>query len=193
MSRIASNMIEVSTTGETVTLDKILKEADSIPITLWGEPTVENVNKAINYLKSIGGGSVKIPANADYNLLVIKVLWGKKEAEYPETSEMLVRYEYNDWRPPINKKDEDDVTIGEYRPYTNKSPWLVGDIIYNSDMGSSEDSTTQWYCCDSGDSVNPAGVWKYMSADVPSGQGAFSYNADTKTITWLRTEKIVPE
>lgn len=183
MSKIPARMIEIDTGERVVTLEKLLMSSESVPIEMWGNSTSANVERAIEYLKSVGGGSVKIPANAKYNLLVIRVMWGRDRNI--QTPDMQVRYEYTDWRPPNTIKDENDNVVGEYRPYTQSQPWQIGDIIYNSDMAHSDDRAVQWYCTLSGTESNPSGEWKYIKADVPAGYGKFHYDEDTETLTLI--------
>ena len=181
LSKIQAKMIEIHTNDGVVTLDKVLMSSESIPIEMWGNSTSYNIEKAIEYLKSVGGGSVRVPANEKYNLLVIRVMWGRYRSL--PTPDMVVRYEYTDWRPP-NNIVEGGITTGEYRPYSTQ-PWQVGDIIHNSDMGNSDDKVVDWYCTLSGTEESPAGQWRYINADVPAGQGRFHYDSSTETLTFV--------
>lgn len=183
MSKIPARMIEIDTGDRIVSLDKLLMSSESVPIEMWGISSASNVEKAIAYLKSVGGGSVKIPANDEYNLLIIRVMWGKDRNI--QTPDMIVRYEYTDWRPPNTVIDGEGNILGEYRPYSNNEPWQIGDIVYNSDMAHSDDKVTEWYCTLSGNETDPAGIWKYVNATVPAGKGKFSYDPTTETLTLL--------
>ena len=161
-------MIEIDAGGVKVPLDEVILASESVPINIWGDSTAANIRRAINYLKSVGGGSIKVPANEEYNLLVIKVLYGRDRLM---GSSMLVKYEYSDWRPPNTIVGEDGVTVlGEYRPYTSE-PWQAGDIIRNSDMEKSDDKVVEWYCTMSGTSTDPSGIWRFVSAGVQPGSG----------------------
>jgi hypothetical protein len=183
MSKIPARMVELDNGDIPVSLDKLFMSSETIPIDVWGKPTHTNVEKAIEYLRSIGGGCVKIPANERYNFLLIRVMWGKDRSL--QTPGMQVRYEYMDWRPPNNVKDENNNIVGEYRPYSDKEPWQAGDIIHNSDMEHSDDKVTEWYCVVSGNSQEPAGTWKYVNATVQAGKNKFTYNPDEEKLTLI--------
>ena len=73
VSKIPARMIEIDTGDRVVTLEKLLMSSESIPIDMWGSSTSLNIERAISYLKSVGGGSVRVPANDEYNLLIIRV------------------------------------------------------------------------------------------------------------------------
>ena len=180
MSKIPARMIEIDTGDRVVSLENILLHSESVPIEMWGKSTSTNVEKAIDYLKSVGGGSLKVPANDKYNMLVVRVMWGKNRNI--QTPDMVVRYEYSNWRPPNTVKDSENNVVGEYRPYTN-DPWKIGDIIHNSDMEHSDDKVTEWYCTESGTDEDPAGSWRYVDATIPAGQRTFSYNAEEEKLT----------
>lgn len=185
MNKIPSKMIEVAGMSGAgyVPLDELILAPEGLPIALWGDTTKAHIEEAITFLKENGGGSIKIPANEQYNLLIIRVMWGRDRQS--NDSQMLVRYEYNDWRPPHLVKDDDDNVVGEYRPYTG-DPWKSGDIINNCDLANSDNKTTQWYCIASGVEDNPAGTWRYVSANIePEGEQRFDYDEDSKTLSFI--------
>jgi hypothetical protein len=172
MSKIPSRMIEVDTSDPTrkINLNELLLSSESIPLEMWGVPNQSNVEKAIAYLREIGGGCVRVPAvYAGSNLLFIRVSRDKFH-------NMVTSYEYYNYRPP---------SVGETRPYTDDA-WRIGDVIRNSDLKNSSDKTLYWYCYDDNVSsdgvVGVEGAWKYIKADTEAGSNKISYQADTETL-----------
>jgi hypothetical protein len=175
-------MILIDNGEKVITLENLLLNSESIPIEMWGNANALNIERAIEYLKSVGGGSIKVPANEEYNLLIIRVMWGRNR--HIVTPDMIVRYEYMNWRPPNNMKDENNNVIGEYRPYST-TPWQVGDIINNCDMEHSDDKAVYWYCVVSGTAEEPSGTWRYIQANIEADKRSILYDEGTETLTIL--------
>jgi len=149
MYKIPYKMVEIVTeSGETLTLEDVLKSLPSVPMTLYtgnDDFTKEKINDVINYLKANGGGQFTIPENPPIHKLTIDVHRNKFQ-------DYVVHFIYNDYRYPIGT---------EKRPYTGE-PWQAGDIIYNLDILNSDDKCTMWFCKVSG-SATSSGTWSQQS------------------------------
>lgn len=178
MSTLPARMVEVDSGERSISLESLLLHSESIPIEMFGDPTQITIQRAITYLKSVGGGSIRIPANETYNLLIIRVVWGRDRLS---STDMITHYEYMNWRPPNNLRDSSNNTTGEYRPYSTE-PWQIGDIIHNSDIAQSDEKSVKWFCISSGTDELPAGTWKPISLTGSTGAGV-SYDASREKIT----------
>ena len=149
MYKIPYKMVEIVTeSGETLTLEDVLKSLPTVPMALYtgnDDFTKEKIEDVINYLKTVGGGQFTIPENPPIHKLTIDVHRNKFQ-------DYVVHFIYNDYRYPIGT---------EKRPYTGEN-WQAGDIIYNLDILNSDDKCTMWFCKESGTATS-SGKWSQQS------------------------------
>ena len=138
MNVIPSKMIDVSfNLDKSLSLEDFIKmnaNSSSIPISLFGKDTsTVSIEKAVSYLRGIGGGCVSIPPSSQYNELKIQVFRDRNR-------DLRVRYEYQNYKYP---------TGNDARPYTLDA-WKSGDIIFNTDYNPINSLAIGWVCVESG-------------------------------------------
>lgn len=122
-------------------LNEYIKDSLSIPIgVFYKSSNVQAIQDAVNYMKTQRFGSVIVPPNNEYNLLILQSCINKNK-------QVVVNVTYYNYRPPINS---------ETRPYTSER-WEVGDRVVNLDTASS--SAEGWVCTKAG----TPGEWKATS------------------------------
>ena len=86
-------------------LNEYIKDSLSIPIgVFYKSSNVQAIQDAVNYMKTQRFGSVVVPPNSDYNLLILQSCINKNK-------QVVVNVTYYNYRPPINS---------ESRPYTSE-------------------------------------------------------------------------
>lgn len=140
MSKIPFSMINRKTSdnsGQMITLDGIFDSCQDglMYIFSGGDYTKQKILEAIDYLKSVGGGSFFIPEIGNVKRTKIEV--------YKDSGIFYTRFIYYDFKPPSG---------GQARPYLG-TEWKSGDIIYNQDL--SFNTNYVWVCSANG----IPGVW----------------------------------
>lgn len=139
-------MINVGANKNKSSLKDLIQSNKVIPISVFFKTTRKQAIKdAIDYLKDKGYGSVFVPPEGSVaNNLVISIRKNKQDL-------LDINFSTLNYRYPINT---------ETRPYTN-DPWVVGDIIYNTDI--LENKCYGWICVSSG----TPGVWEQIGTIQP--------------------------
>lgn len=115
---------------ENYLLDNYILQNRAIPVEVFGATRVAAISDGIDYLTSVGGGRIFVPADGTHFELEIRVHKDRNGAYH-------TNFEYHYDRQPTT----------EARPYTDEE-WQVGDTIFNNQPNI--DKCMGWVCTTAG-------------------------------------------
>lgn len=160
MSLVSPNMVNVRIAKNAVfTLEDYLsgKNSTPVPVQAFGSTVSKSlINKAVNHLKSVGGGEVSVPVPDGYTYSVLPNFIISVVSD--GSGGFFTRYQVYSWREPIGKEE---------RPYGGD--WVVGDVVYNYAASRSTYPCIGWICSRSGSS----GMWEQIgSGNIMNSTGS---------------------
>lgn len=161
MSLVPSKMVDVSHSDSTsFTLEQYLSGSNSVPVPIeafGSKVSLSLIDKAINHMKSAGGGEISVPSpiGYTYNILPNFLVSVVKSS----SGGFITRYQLYSRREPIGSEE---------RPYGGN--WEVGDVVYNYAMSESQSVCFGWICSESG----TPGTWVQIGQVVSTGNSGGS-------------------
>lgn len=139
-STIKSNMVNMSFDDrKKISLNDLMHERQVIPISLFNSGSIKDgIDKAREYFREKGEGTVDIPANGKYSSVQVRVRRNVRNNEF------IDNFIFSSYRYPIST---------EVRPYTGEE-FQVGDIVINTDIVTNP--CFGWICTKSG----PVSSWE---------------------------------